>query len=157
MIDDLKFFRWIGPMAAIVLAGCAPAEEGASNGGTDEANDASDGQAESADSIVFSAASGWLSVGSDGSVQTTFLDAGGRYRDFRNGTAADIGKWEARADGSLCFTPDTGRGDCWSAGMLEDDGSSIVTSASGRRVEIKRITYAAPSGDEAAEETGESS
>lgn len=140
----------LAPFGILALAACAPAKEGSNGSGETQANETpsntASGEAPAAPMLM--ADTGWLSVGSDGSVQTTFLDTGGRYRDFRNGVAADTGVWERRPDGSVCFSPDAGQGRCWSAGQPEKDGSIIVTSASGRRVEIKPITYTTPPVDE---------
>lgn len=131
-------------LSICLLAGCAPEGGGAENSSEEEAGDTQEGPSEDANEALLMADTAWLSVGSDGSVQTTFLDADGQYRDFRNGVAADTGSWESRLDGSLCLTPAVGRGDCWTSEKLEDDGSTILTSAGGKRVEIKQITYTAP-------------
>ncbi|WP_298307139.1 hypothetical protein [uncultured Erythrobacter sp.] len=138
--------RLLAPLGILVISACAPAEEGSSNSGEVQANEAAGDAAtnEPPAEPMLMADTGWLSVGSDGSVQTTFLDTGGRYRDFRNGVAMDTGDWEQRPDGSVCFSPDAGQGGCWSADQPEKDGSIIVTSADGKRVEIKPITYTAP-------------
>ena len=150
-------FRLIVPFAFAAIAGCAPAQDPATDAGEEDAVQSASNDA-STDETLLMADTAWLSVGSDGSVQTTFLDTGGRYRDFRNGEAADAGSWASRPDGSICFTPEGGLGDCWTSGKLEDDGSTIVTSAGGKRVAIKRITYIAPpSDDDAEDQTGESS
>ena len=132
------------PLVLLGFAGCAPAEDAAEGNSSAEATETPESAAENSSEAILMADTAWLSVGSDGSVQTTFIDPGGRYRDFRNGVAADTGSWEGRPDGTVCFTPDEGRGDCWSSSALEEDGSALVTSAEGKRVEIKRITYIAP-------------
>ncbi|MEP0392809.1 MAG: hypothetical protein ABJ205_08005 [Erythrobacter sp.] len=142
MATQLTPVRFLACLSLLVVTACAPADEG-----VDEAQasggDNSTGDAPQAEPMLM-ADTGWLSVGSDGSVQTTFLDTGGRYRDFRNGTALDTGDWEQRPDGSLCFTPDGGQGGCWTPDTPGEDGSIIVTSTDGKRVEIKRITYTPP-------------
>ena len=145
---------FVAPLVLSGLAACAPTEEDGAGVASAETAEAPESVAENPSEAILMADTAWLSVGSDGSVQTTFLDPGGRYRDFRNGIAADTGSWEARPDGAVCFNPDDGRGDCWTSSAFESDGSAIITSADGKRVELKRITYVAPPADE---ETDESS
>lgn len=154
MAIRLTPLHFLTPLGFLALAACAPAEEGSNSSGEAQASETpSDAAAsETPAEPMLMADTGWLSVGSDGSVQTTFLDTGGRYRDFRNGIAADTGAWERRPDGSVCFSPDAGQGECWSADRPDKDGSIIVTSADGKRVEIKPITYSAPPVDEDAQE-----
>lgn len=134
---------FVTTLAIFVVAACAPTEDGSS--GTEGAGSEESATSNSSSKeAILMADTGWLSVGSDGAVQTTFFDPDGRYRDFRNGDATDAGAWQQRPDGSICFTPDEGAGDCWTTDGLEADGSAVVTSASGKRVEIKQITYTAP-------------
>ncbi len=139
-----------------VLSACAPPAE---NGGGSESEtspaDASAGNAVDAGSApstnLTMSETGWMTVGEDGAVYTTFFDAGGTYRDFRNGSPMLEGTWERRENGRLCFTPTaTDRtGACWTTGELAEDGTMRITNSQGREVEIKRVTYLAP---EAAEE-----
>jgi len=140
-------------IVVLSVAACGSSEDGsaASEAEALQETAASNGSVKEA---ILMADTGWLSVGSDGAVQTTLFDPDGRYRDFRNGEAADSGAWQQRPDGSICFTPDTGQGDCWTTDGLEADGSAVVTSASGKRVEIKQITYTAPPVED--DETSES-
>lgn len=137
----------IVPLLCVVVAACAPGAEGStgdSGAGSAEAQ-SGEGPGSGAEiEVMLNADTAWLSVGRDGSVQTTFLDAGGRYRDFRNGEAADSGSWEQRPDGSICFAPDAGLGACWATETSENDGTAIVVNETGTRVAIKRITYTAP-------------
>lgn len=84
---------------------------------------------------------GWLTIGSDGSVQTTFFDANGRYRDLVNGELVAEGGWQRRPDGTLCFEPDAGRGACWETGQPDENGTAIATDGDGKRIEIRRVTY----------------
>ena len=144
MMDCFRFRVLVCVLAVPLVSGCAPSEDETTGASEAEANDQQDNDTDNSGEAILMPDTAWLSVGSDGSVQTTFIDAGGRYRDFRNGVASDSGAWETRPDGSICMTPDAGRGDCWSFGDLEEDGSTIATSANGRRVEVKRITYNAP-------------
>jgi hypothetical protein len=138
-----KFRPFIATIAVCLVPACAPGEDG-STATEEAAPDDTTADNGSAQEALLMADTAWLSVGSDGAVQTTFFDPDGRYRDLRNGQPMDAGTWQQRPDGSICFTPDTGLGDCWNHGKLEEDGSTVVTSASGKRVEIRQITYAGP-------------
>lgn len=95
--------------------------------------------------------SGWLTIGSDGAVQTTFLDPGGRYRDLRNGALVAEGSWQQNSDGALCFEPDSGRGACWETGRMADDGTALATSGEGKRIVLRRVAYVAPPAPEDSE------
>lgn len=98
--------------------------------------------------------SAWLTVGTDGAVQTTFFDEGGRYRDLRNGQLFAQGAWEQRPDGTICFEPDTGFGACWQTEAEDENGTVIATNSDGKAIEIKRVTYIAPPVQEEGEEEG---
>lgn len=139
---------------AFLLAACSAGSDGtgADTGDAGAGGDAgSDTGGEQSGGPVAVAGTAWLTVGTDGAVQTTFLDAGGRYRDFRNGEPLFEGTWEQRPEGSVCFQPDNGVGACWELGRPESDGTLIATNGEDRRIEIKRITYTAPPSDD---ETG---
>ena len=132
-------------LAALSLGACA---QEAGNSSSDSA-DAGDTAEEASDATGSSdtlamAETGWLTVGTDGAVQTTFFDAGGRYRDLRNGNLLSEGNWQQRPDGALCFEPDAGLGACWTTSSDEDGGTVIATNGDGKRIEIKRVTYVAP-------------
>ena len=144
-------------LATLALVACSPeqadpssatpAEEVASTDApADDSSDGSESQGENAD-ITF-VESGWLTVGTDGAVQTTFFDAGGRYRDYRNGDLFASGTWQQRPDGRLCFEPESGRGACWSFSKPDENGDVTATNADGKAIEIKRVTYVAPTEDE---------
>lgn len=147
-----KFTSFTAPLVLLAASACAPSDNGSDDTGEGDEPQEEETASASIDEAVLVANTAWLSVGQDGSVQTTFLDQGGRYRDFRNGEPADTGTWEQRPDGAICFTPDEGQGGCWGAGALDADGSTYVTSADGKRVEIKRITYTAPPLDDETQE-----
>ena len=154
MRDMTKQFALCAALSALILSACESPE--AAGGGesvtaTEEGGDAE--QSGSGEEIVFSE-TGWLTVGADGAVQTTFIDPDGRYRDLRNGEQVAAGMWEQRRDGALCFEPDQGVGACWEPGNLEDDGSVIVTNGDGKNVEIKEVTYIPPADDDSEEEAG---
>ena len=91
-------------------------------------------------------ATGWLTIGADGAVQTTYLDPEGRYRDYRDGQPFARGEWARGPEGRLCFEPEAGRGTCWETGAADDDGSVIATDADGKTIRITRIAYLAPDG-----------
>lgn len=135
-------------LCGLTLSSCeAPAdssgEAATPSASASEAGDAADGGEKETAVLVF-AESGWLTVGADGGVQTTFLDADGRYRDLRNGEQVAQGSWQQRPDGSLCFEPDTGFGACWTIEPLEDDGSAIAVNGEGKRIEVRRVSYIGP-------------
>ena len=89
----------------------------------------------------------WRSIAEDGARYTTYFDAGGRYRDLRNGDPWQTGAWTLNdIDGQqLCFTPDAEGSEqtCWKPGALEGDRLSASDRA-GRRIELARVDYAAP-------------
>lgn len=150
----------IAPAALLVAAACSEGtgETGGSltAGSADAAveEESDEGEEDSSRTIPMTE-TGWLTVGSDGSVLTTFFDSGGRYRDFRNGEPLGEGRWEQRPDGSVCFDPDSGAGECWETDSPEDDGSMIVTNEDDKRIGVRRVTYTAPQTDEeASDETG---
>lgn len=155
MAQRIKPVRFLTPLAILALAGCAPDDAGSEGSSESEASEtpseAGAGEETGGTAIasrpMLVANTGWLSVGADGSVQTTFLDADGRYRDFRNGVAADTGSWERRPDGAFCMQPDAGKSACWSADRPAKDGSIMVSSDDAKRVELKPITYSPPADD----------
>ncbi|EAQ28775.1 hypothetical protein NAP1_14288 [Erythrobacter sp. NAP1] len=147
-------------IAAIAVAGIltlgACAEE--TGGGEAESAPATDAAGESGgggsttESITLAVTdSGWLTVGTDGAVQTTFFDEGGRYRDLRNGAPFAQGSWEQRPDGTICFEPDSGLGACWETEAEDENGLVIATNGDGKSIEIKRVTYLPPPAEEEAE------
>jgi len=87
------------------------------------------------------AGTGWLTIGGDGAVQTTYFDPEGRYRDFRNGELLGEGDWERGPEGRVCFEPDAGRGACWTTSEIDEDGEASATDGEGRTIAIKRVTY----------------
>lgn len=141
----------------LALAGCSEAADSAASSSADTAAGEPQSPATpepsptSADLSI--AESGWLTVGSDGAVQTTFFDSGGRYRDLRNGEIFAEGEWQQRPDGRVCFEPETGRGACWAIAEPDATGQAIATNDEGKAVSLKRITYIAPP-DEDDEEAG---
>ena len=147
------------PTSAICLAaalGLAACGNGAGDSAPEPAPDAS-GETQSANGSEAIAVSetGWLTVGADGAVQTTFFDPDGGYRDYRNGELTFEGRWEQRPDGTLCFEPESGLGQCWETDASASDGTVTATNTDGTSIEIKRITYSAPpESDGAGEDEG---
>ncbi|MAY20346.1 MAG: hypothetical protein CL955_06985 [Erythrobacteraceae bacterium] len=135
--------------APLALAAC---DESGSSGAADALSGSSEATPEAQetpDTVSLPVAeSGWLTVGADGAVQTTFFDAGGRFRDLRNGEPFAQGKWEQRPDGKICFEPDEGAGACWTTAPPDDNGEVIATDEDGMAIALKRITYVAPPSDE---------
>lgn len=140
----------IKPIAALVPLGIAAMLTACAEPAADDAGSASDGGGDPASAqsagngasqAIAMVQTGWLTVGSDGAVQTTFFDADGRYRDYRNGEAIGSGGWSRRADNRLCLEPDQGLGDCWETGPLASDGTAIATNSDGMQIEIRQVTY----------------
>ncbi len=132
---------------SLAIAACAPEEEGGSDGADIASETPSDSSAPTAASNdAPMAETGWVAIGTDGAVYTTFFDADGTYRDFRNGDPVQQGSWERREDARLCLIPagEQVRGECWSTSAVDDDGNMRSTDGTGRTIELKRVTYIAP-------------
>lgn len=136
--------------AALAVSACAAGGEDTSAPADAEAP-AVDKEPETQGRDISFSETAWLTVGTDGAVQTTFFDADGRYRDLRNGALTAQGGWERRGDGMLCFEPDTGSGACWDTGPVDDKGEAIATDTAGMRIVIKRVAYIAPAASDAAD------
>lgn len=140
------------PLTLVLAAiSACSAGDGGEDGSAEEAS--SGGAEESGDQTIAMAGTGWLTVGTDGAVQTTFIDADGRYRDLRNGTLLAEGNWQQRPDGAVCFEPDAGIGECWTTSATSDDGTIVATDGDGKRIEITQVTYIPPSAEESGEES----
>ena len=136
-------------LASLALTACDDGSGGGSADALTGGSEATPAAEETPDTVSLPVAeSGWLTVGADGAVQTTFFDAGGRYRDLRNGEPFAQGKWEQRPDGKICFEPDEGAGACWTTAPPDDNGEVIATDEDGMAIVIKRITYVAPPSDD---------
>lgn len=144
------------PIAMLLLAACSqPPSSGRPAG--EEANDVETASETGGDSaskepdapvaMPVMARTGWRVQGEDGSIYTTFFDAGGVYRDFKNGEPIQEGTWEERLDGKLCFTPSAdGRiGECWELAPVDIDGMMKPVSDAGKTIELRQVTYIAPS------------
>lgn len=116
----------------------AAAESGSAEAATDATGDG--------ENTMQLAETGWRIVGQDGAVYTTFLDNDGTYRDLKNGEPFEQGKWERRADGELCYTPDAEdrAGECWTLETPDSDGTMRATSDSDLTIEARQVTYIAP-------------
>jgi hypothetical protein len=126
----------------LLLAGCA-AQDSATESPDESAEGAAEESALSAQSVAM-AKTAWLSVSKDGDVFTTYLDADGRYRDLREGAITNSGTWEQNEDGELCFKPDSGLIVCWAHGRPGLNGVMRATNASGRAIEVKKVSYRPP-------------
>ncbi|MEP2180313.1 MAG: hypothetical protein ABJI04_10285, partial [Marinomonas sp.] len=73
-------------------------------------------------------------------------DADGSYRDFKNGDPLQVGTWEERVDGKLCFTPEVeGRiGECWALAPLDGDDMMQPVSDAGKTIDMRQVTYLPP-------------
>ena len=167
------------PIAALAfLAACSP-ESPESEAAAGAAMEAAQGDAASADNGADAldgsdlpddfARTAWRVEDEDGARYTTYLDEGGRYRDFRNGDPWHSGSWEVDADGRLCLEPESETGDaengagagggtaprrCWNPEGMDGDGGMIVQSGSGRRVRLQQTEYRAPQPSDDATEPG---
>ena len=138
-------------LASIALISCAESADTSSTdggGSGDAVAEAASEIAQAGEETIAMAGTAWLSVGTDGAVQTTLIDEGGRYRDIRNGELFGEGGWQQRPDGRVCFEPDTGLGACWQTESGDQDGTVIAINDDDRRIELKRVTYTAPDASE---------
>lgn len=149
---DIRTKTTTALLLAAALTACAP--EGGDASTDAVAGEQGDTTQDAPSSTLVLSETGWLTVGSDGAVQTTFFDANGRYRDLRNGQLVAGGQWELRPPRTVCFEPDSGVGACWETGALDADGSATVTNGDGKAIEIKRVTYIAAPAEDADESAG---
>ena len=119
-------------------AGETPAQAAASADGAQEAP-----AQEDASLPQEFARTAWRAQDAEGARFVTYLDAGGTYRDFRNGDPFQTGQWEVDEEGRLCFTPEDENGSqqCWRPDSMRGSETMIVTSKSGRRVALERVEY----------------
>lgn len=98
----------------------------------------------------------WRSTAENGALFATYLDAGGTYRELRNGDPYQTGSWTYGDDGQLCLVPDgeNTRGGCWTPQRMSEDGKLILANDAGERIELTRITYEPPVDDGGGEESG---
>lgn len=143
-----QIFPILGAIALVSCAESADTSSADSGGSGDAVADAAGEIAQTGDETIAMAGTAWLTVGTDGAVQTTLIDDGGRYRDIRNGELFGEGGWQQRPDGKVCFEPDTGLGTCWQTESGDQNGTVIAISDDDRRIELKRVTYTAPDASE---------
>ena len=132
------------------LAGGQPTAlpESSGDGGEDAAKDSSD--KEPLTDVEF-ASTAWLAVGRDGDVLTTFLDPGGRYRDYQNGKLAASGQWDKGNDNEICFAPQSAAPKCWVMNRGRDEDTRRAETSDGRAIELEQIAYRAPEEENAPE------
>ena len=134
----------------IALSGCAAQEQDAAENPALAVDSTAESkpEAESFDPAQMPAMSltGWRVLGEDGAVYTTYFDADGSYRDFKNGEELQSGTWDERNDGQLCFTPAVEHriGECWKLGMVGSDKIMTPVSDAGKTIELRQVTYIAP-------------
>jgi len=164
-----KVFRSDTRSFAFVWAGCAllsacsgtPSEEESEIPTPQNATAATSAPATSAPVPDQFSGTAWRSIAEDGARYTTYLDAGGRYRDLRNGDPWAEGSWVLNdVDGQrLCFIPDSDSASqaCWEPGAMSGDTLS-ATDADGRRIEVRQVEYEVPAAsdeEEGSEDEGE--
>lgn len=154
-------FRTAPPLcAALLLASCAaPADQDAEQAADANADNpaasepAAEGdiptkaEADAAPSqMPTMTQTAWRVRGEDGAIYTSYLDADGSYRDFKNGDPLQTGTWEERMDGKLCFTPEVeGRiGECWALAPLDSDNTMQPVSDAGKSIDLRQVTYLPP-------------
>ena len=142
----------------------------------EQAGDQSDGQ-QGADPALNGediptdfARTAWRIEDSDGARYTTYLDDGGRYRDFRNGDLWHVGSWEVDDEGRLCLSPEqdaagreSGADDaqgsqtsfCWTPRGMDGDGGMIIKASSGKRVRLQQVDYEAPESAPSGQDAGD--
>jgi hypothetical protein len=153
-----RSFQCLAPVSLLVaLAACAPqSDEDEDSGATmpdipaaqvtapsppaSEGEDADTSEATTGRS-PFVAETGWLTISRSGAVQTTFFDADGTYRDYRDGKAVGAGTWERGADGAVCFMPEAAPETCWTMRSQDEEGEVTATGPDGRTIAIRRIAY----------------
>lgn len=138
--------RSLSVIAALTLcAACsAPEEEGETPTGQATEAGATASEDAPAERVALSGTA-WRVEGEDGAIYTTYLDADGTYRDFKNGEPLQDGSWEELSEKRLCFSPSSeeARGECWDREPQDSDGTMRATSDSGLTVELRQVTYIA--------------
>lgn len=133
------------PAISLALAACNPPPDSGGMAAEQSATPEPSGSAMSRAKPVSMAETGWLVVGRDGSIFTTYLDADDTYRDLRNGQPLETGQWTLSNDSELCFTPEAQdrAGDCWTLDTPGDDGALRATNTAGLEIELRQIPYQA--------------
>lgn len=96
----------------------------------------------------------WRAIAENGARYTTYLDEGGRYRDYRNGDPWQTGSWETDSEDRLCFLPDPEGGvlRCWHPDRMQSDDRMIASNADDKRIRLERADYSPPADAGAAAE-----
>lgn len=96
----------------------------------------------------------WRVTAENGARYTTYLDEGGRYRDYRNGDPWQTGSWETDSEDRLCFLPDPEGGvlRCWHPDRMQSDDRMIASNADDKRIRLERADYSPPADAGAAAE-----
>lgn len=143
-------FRYQFCLAALLAAGtagCAPPADPATDAETVAVEEPAAEPSGRPAPDTF-AESAWRVTADDGARYTTYLDAGGRYRDLRNGDLWQEGDWrlvEGPEVRELCFTPDAENAQetCWRPGRIKDE--TLVANGEGdRRIQLMRAPYSPP-------------
>lgn len=154
----LRIFSAVLLTTVLALAACTPAEESSAGDEESAAAELSDTSSDqTAPDTLQSTA--WRVTAPDGARYVTMLDAGGTYRDLRNGDPWQEGSWtysDGRDGKQICLEPDHEEGveRCWQPSRMEDD-TMIATSSEDRRIELTRVEYSAPKPQTEAGEGGE--
>lgn len=149
-----SFFR-VSTILALGLGACTPPEDEPGSQGSTVLEETGEETDEESAPEGF-AETAWRVTSESGARYATYFDAGGRYRDLRNGDPWQEGEW-TYSDGpsgkQVCLTPDDENGveTCWQPGSV-DDGTMVATGPGDHRIELTRVTYQAPEPVEGDEE-----
>lgn len=142
-------------MLPLLLASCAPADEGneAGEGAIVSVEDSGGSTDEGAGTAPDLERTAWRAEGADGAIYITYLDADGLYRDFRNGDPWRDGNWLRNDAGKLCFTPanEALTGDCWTLKKPNTKGVMRTNNGAGLSIKLQQVTYVAPDAEKGAE------
>ena len=171
--------RRLVPIALVLLAACSPdtPENEIAGGQTFKTVEAGATGGEDTGSALNDedlpndfARTAWRIEDDEGAIYTTFLDDGGRYRDFRNGDLWHVGSWEVDDEGRLCLSPEqdaagreSGADDaqgsqtsfCWTPRGMDGDGGMIIKASSGKRVRLQQVDYEAPESAPSGQDAGD--
>ncbi len=157
MSTGSSLFRAFLVSAALVLAGCEAGGETQGSNGFDTPGEATSEEEGREQERISWSGTAWLTVSREGFAYITFIDADGRYRDYRDGTLVYTGDWRENRERELCFAPDEGAGECWGLSGLQPDGTLRVADEDGGEVLLRRVTYTLPAQADEADEGDEAS
>ena len=127
--------------ATLALAGCKKAAD-ADNAMAPAASSSSAMAAAAPTPTATSMAGNYELTMKDGTKASSMLMADGSYMDMdAAGKQTEKGKWEQRADGKVCFTPD-GKTEttCYSVGPTQADGTFVATPDKGDPITVKKTS-----------------